>query len=68
MYQCQNCGKTTESREKQNKVATYRDKEYSNFRFILNEKTKRKEKEYFTTQGQEIVSELNYCNECYGDK
>ena len=65
MYKCDCCRGTTTSREKQNKVATYKDVSYEHFKVIFNEKTKKKEREYFTTTGQEIVNEQNYCDDCF---
>ena len=67
MFNCDNCGKTTENGERQNKVYNYRDKSYENFRVIFDEKTKKKRREYFTTQGKEITEEFDFCNDCYGE-
>lgn len=66
MYKCNNCGKTTDPKEKQNKVHSYRNKQYKNTRVVFNSDTRRKEIEEYTTTGKEITGELNYCNDCYG--
>jgi hypothetical protein len=65
MYRCDCCMDVTEDRKKQNKVYNYRDKTYTHIKYIYNEKTRKKEKEEFTTQGQEIVGEFNFCAKCF---
>ena len=65
MYKCDNCGKITSTKEKQNKVEVVREREYTNVRHTFDPKTRKSNKEYFTTTGHENAGELNFCNECF---
>ena len=64
MFRCENCGRQTQAGERANKHFEYREKEYTNVRYVFDEKTRKKKKEYYTTNGQEIVKEYKICNHC----
>ena len=65
MFSCDNCGKISNPKEKQNKVAVNRDKTYQEFRYEFDPKTKKNVKIAYETQGTELVTELSYCKDCY---
>ena len=57
MFICDNCGKQSEKGERENKIITQRPKEYKNVKYVYDEKTKKKKKEYFYTEGFESETE-----------
>ena len=64
MFICDNCGNHSANKEKPTKIGIMREKTYSNYKEIFDEKTRRKRKEFYETQGLELSKELNYCKEC----
>ena len=65
MFKCDNCGKQTKEGEKSNKVIVPRVKEYSHFKLEYDYKTRKKYREWFTTEGYEASAEYNFCDECF---
>ena len=64
MFNCENCGRTTKLKEKQETISTTRIKIYENFRMVFDPKTKRKKRESFETQGYETAAEFKVCSGC----
>lgn len=66
MYKCDECGSTSEPGEKLNIIQVMRTKTYNNVKYEYDEKTKRKTKTEFETQGNEAASEIRICKNCPG--
>lgn len=67
MFKCDNCGKVSGNKERQNKVAVTREKSYENFRYEFDSASKKDVRIRYETQGTELVTELAYCNDCYSN-
>lgn len=65
MYRCDNCGKVTNPKEKQECFLQTREKTYENTRYVYDEKTNKNKRETFTTVGYETVQELHVCGDCF---
>ena len=68
MYVCESCGKQVEPERKAKKNFEYRTKQYKNYTYEYNPKTKKKEKKEFITEGFEINKEYLVCGDCHVDK